>query len=107
MDGKDPWVIVEREPSGSGKESADATVRNLAGFRVKADTPVGSKFVRADPYAAQVNAGNVKLRRGSWNQDYLNELRTFSEIAVYKDQVDASSGAFAFLSGRKLKIGIF
>jgi len=107
MDGKAVVVKVEQEPGSGGKESAMATIRNLAGFRVAADRPVGNKLQRADPYAAQVNAGNVKLRKGEWNMDYIAELRAFSPHSAYKDQVDASSGAFAFLANRRLKIGRF
>lgn len=105
MDGKRIPIIVEEEPGSGGKESAQATIRMMAGWRIRADRPTGNKFVRADPYAAQVNGGNVKLRKGEWNKDYIGELRGFSLQATYKDQVDASSGAFAYLSGRKIKLG--
>jgi hypothetical protein len=37
------------------KESAEATVRMLAGFRCFSDKVTGSKEVRADPFAAQVH----------------------------------------------------
>jgi hypothetical protein len=46
------------------KESAEDTIRNLAGFCVSADKVTGSKEVRADPFAAQVQAGNVHLIAG-------------------------------------------
>jgi len=106
-DGHKVVILIEQEPSGSGKESVYNSIKNLAGYFARADRPTGDKFVRADPFAGQVNAGNVKLRRAEWNEDYLNELRLFSPIAVYKDQVDASSGAFAYLAGRKIRIGGF
>src|SRR5262249_54420238 len=41
-------VGVEQEPGSGGKESAEATIRNLAGFRVFADKVTGSKEVRAE-----------------------------------------------------------
>jgi predicted phage terminase large subunit-like protein len=48
---------------------------------------------RADPLAAQWQAGNVKLVRGAWNKAYLDEMEAFP-AGSHDDQVDASSGAF-------------
>jgi predicted phage terminase large subunit-like protein len=89
----DVKIYVEQEPGSGGKESAEATVRNLAGFAVYADRPTGDKTTRAEPFAAQAGAGNVRMVAGDWNQDYVNELATFPAGRL-RDQVDASSGAF-------------
>jgi predicted phage terminase large subunit-like protein len=86
-------IVVEQEPGSGGKESAEATIRNLAGFRVVADRVTGSKEVRADPFAAQVQGGNVKLVAGAWHRDFLDELESFPN-GRFRDQVDAASGAF-------------
>jgi phage terminase large subunit-like protein len=43
-------VWVEQEPGSGGKESAEASVRMLAGFSAAADRVSGSKEVRADPF---------------------------------------------------------
>lgn len=86
-------VFIEQEPGSGGKESAEATIRNLAGFIVEADRVSGAKEVRADPFAAQWQAGNVRLVAAPWNRDYLDEHEHFPN-GKYKDQVDASSGAF-------------
>lgn len=86
-------IVLEQEPGGSGKESAEASIRNLSGFIVKADRVTGNKIIRAEPFAAQAEAGNVKLVRGAWNSTYLDELTSFP-YGKYSDQVDASSGAF-------------
>jgi hypothetical protein len=40
-------VVVEQEPGPGGKEGAEATIRNLAGFHVFADKVTGSKEVSA------------------------------------------------------------
>ena len=45
----------------------------------------------------QVEAGAVKMVAGAWNSEYLHELRNFP-VGKYKDQVDASSGAFSKLT---------
>ena len=55
---------------------------------------------RADPYSVQVNSGNVLVVRGDWNQVFIEEHRNFP-FGTYKDQVDASSGAFNTLAGKR------
>ena len=86
-------IIVEQEPGSAGKESAENTIRSLAGFRVYADRVTGSKQVRAEPFAAQVQAGNVSLRAGAWVQAFLDECEKWPN-GKYQDQVDAAAGAF-------------
>lgn len=93
-------IGVEQEPGSGGKESAEATIRNLAGFIASADRATGDKALRADPYSVQVNNGNVELLYGEWNQEYIDEMENFPN-STFKDQIDASSGAFAMLT--KLK----
>jgi predicted phage terminase large subunit-like protein len=106
MDGRAVYIAVEQEPGSGGKESAENTVRNLAGFRVRMDRPTGDKAQRADPFSGQVNASNVYLVKAAWNHDYIEELRFFSmENSKYKDQVDASSGAFKFVSKPVFRAG--
>lgn len=83
----------EQEPGSGGKESAEATIRHLAGFSVYADRVTGDKITRAGPLAAQAYAGNVKIVRGPWNAEFLDELHAFPKGAR-KDLADAASGAF-------------
>ena len=99
-DGVDVRVFIEQEPGSGGKESAQSTVRNLAGYIIKADRPTGDKIFRADPFSVQVNNGNVMLMRGEWNKAFVDELRMFP-FGTYKDQVDGGSGAFSMLTGKK------
>jgi predicted phage terminase large subunit-like protein len=86
-------VGVEQEPGSGGKESAESTIRNLAGFRVYADKVTGDKVIRAEPLAAQVQGGNVSLIAGSWVHALLDEMESFPN-GKYCDQVDACVGAF-------------
>jgi predicted phage terminase large subunit-like protein len=53
----------------------------------------GDKVTRAKPFRAQVEAGNVKLVRGAWNEAFIQELCMFP-TGKHDDQVDASSCAF-------------
>jgi predicted phage terminase large subunit-like protein len=86
-------VVIEQEPGSGGKESAEATIRNLAGYRVRADKVTGSKVERAQPFVAQVQGGNVWLAPGDFVPAFRDECETWP-YGKYKDQVDAAVGAF-------------
>jgi predicted phage terminase large subunit-like protein len=73
------------------------TISNLAGFSVRAEIPSEDKVARADGFASQVDIFNVSLVFAGWNEAYVQELRYFPN-GSWKDQVDASSGAFRQLS---------
>jgi phage terminase large subunit-like protein len=88
--------VIEQEPGAAGKSVTDWLKRCLAGYPVYDHRPTGAKQVRAQPFAAQCEAGNVRLVSGNWNRAYLDELGLFPNGA-YDDQVDASSGAFTRL----------
>jgi phage terminase large subunit-like protein len=57
----------------------------------------GDKRERAQPFTAQVQAGNVFLVAGPWVDDFRDEPN-----GVYKDQVDAAAGAFNRLASGKM-----
>lgn len=86
-------IWVEQEPGSGGKESAEATIANLAGFIIKADRPTGDKVLRARPLAAAAEVGNVKVKNASWTRDYLDRMGAFP-YGTYKDDADATSGGF-------------
>lgn len=84
----------EQEGGSGGKESAQATNRKLAGFLVYAERVTGSKEVRASPLSAQQGAENVYIVEGNWDwKGYINRMSMFP-MGKYKDETDASSGAF-------------
>ena len=101
MDGVRVRIYMEQEPGSGGKESVEASIRNLSGFACYADRPTGDKIRRADPYSVQVNIANISLMRADWNNEYKKELAVFP-FGTYKDQVDASSGAFNLLAAKKV-----
>lgn len=84
------WI---EQPPGDGVEATQNIIRFLSGFSVFADPVRGDKVERADPLAAQWQAGNVLLMRGAWNKAFIEEMRAFPHGAN-DDQVDAASGAF-------------
>lgn len=98
LDGKSVHQKGEQEPGSGGLESAQNFIRLLAGFPVSTERSTTNKEVRADPFSSQVNAGNVKLVRGEWNKDFIEELRQFP-FGKHDDQVDGASGAFNHLNG--------
>lgn len=98
----DQWV--EQEPGSGGKESAESTIRTLIGFRAYADKVSGSKELRAEPYAAQQQGGNILLVRGPWNRSFINEHCEFPN-GKFLDQVDSAAGSFAKITD-KSKVSI-
>ena len=86
-------IRVEREPGSGGKESAENTIRNLAGFRVSEDRVTGSKEIRAAPFAAQVQGSNVWLVACEWVPSFIDECEIWPQGKL-RDKIDAAGGAF-------------
>lgn len=95
-DGKAVQIVIPQDPGAAGKSYAAALIKQLAGWKIRAEIESGSKVVRAESVCAQAEAGNVKLVRGAWNEAFLEEVSVFPGGA-HDDQVDAMSGAFASL----------
>ncbi len=93
VDGKAVSIRLPQDPGQAGKAQAKNFVTMLSGFTVKAEAVSGDKITRAQPFAAQVNVGNVKMLKGDWNKAFIEELRNFPN-GKYDDQVDAASDAF-------------
>ena len=88
--------VIERlpqDPGQAGKEQAQSYIKMLAGYLVKVIPESGSKESRAEPMAAQWQAGNIDVLEADWNEMYFNELESFPE-SKFKDMVDAGSSAF-------------
>jgi predicted phage terminase large subunit-like protein len=86
-------VWIEQEPGSGGKESAENTIRNLAGLKATADRVTGKKEARAEPFVAQCQNDNVRIVAGEWTHAFLDECESWP-AGKYKDQVDAAAGAF-------------
>jgi predicted phage terminase large subunit-like protein len=83
----------EQEPGSAGKKIVATHVKLLRGFDYKGEPSSGDKQTRAKPFAVQVEAGNVRLLAGPWNEGYIDELILFPN-GRYDDQVDGSSTSF-------------
>jgi predicted phage terminase large subunit-like protein len=88
----------EEQAGIGGHDAMQSLVRLLAGHRVQTERATGDKVLRAEPHAAQVQAGNVRLVRGPWNDAYRLQLTGFP-FGSHDDDVDASSGAFNKCAG--------
>ena len=102
LDGPSVRISLPQDPGQAGKVQARDMIKMLAGYRVGAKLETGSKETRAEPFQAQCAGGNVKIVKtgdpvkDAWIEPYRAELLAFPGSPV-KDQVDASSGAFAEL----------
>src|SRR6516162_3258121 len=85
------------DPGQAGKSQAQHLVRALSGFTVRPATESGDKLTRFGPFSSQCCAGNVKIRRGSWNEELFRVLEGFPDLA-HDDEVDACSGALELLN---------
>ena len=94
-----------QDPGQAGKSQAQEIAAEMAGYDYHFSPETGSKIVRAEPLAAQAEAGNVMILEGEWNNMFLDELCSFP-MGRYADQVDAASRAFSELTSPKKKAGI-
>jgi predicted phage terminase large subunit-like protein len=97
QDGAAVPVGLPQDPGQAGKVQVAWLQGLLAGYRVVASPETGAKLTRATPVAAQVEAGNVSLLRGGWNEAFLEELREFPQ-GRKDDQVDALARAHGLLA---------
>jgi predicted phage terminase large subunit-like protein len=104
-DGQGVYVFLEQEPGASGRSFVDYYRRRvLQGFPVTelVASSRGSKLTLAAPLASQVEGRNVRLVRGSWIGDFLDEAAGFPE-AIHDDMVDAVASAFYVLTNSHFK----
>jgi predicted phage terminase large subunit-like protein len=90
--GKNVEIFVPLDPGAGGKYQAKDIVAHLDGFNIRYRKEMGDKEERAQPFAAQCEAGNVDLIEGDWNASFVEELCMFPG-GKWKDQVDAVSNA--------------
>jgi predicted phage terminase large subunit-like protein len=103
-DGLDTPILMEMEPGSSGKALVDQYARYvLPGYNFAGIRATGDKVTRARPFAAAVANGNVRVVRGPWLTQWLDELSSFPEACDHDDQVDSAVGAFTHLAGLGLQ----
>jgi phage terminase large subunit-like protein len=70
------------------------------------DQSDGDKLTRFGPFSSQCLASNVKIVRGSWNEELFRILEGFPDLA-HDDEVDACSGALEMLTVPMAQEGYF
>src|SRR6516165_8091985 len=106
QDGKRVTIGFGQDPGQAGKSQAQHLVRALSGFTVRPATESGDKLTRFRPFSSQCRAGNVRIRRGSWNEELFRVLEGFPDLA-HDDEVDACSGALEMLNPQMKGWGIY
>jgi len=96
-------IRIPQDPGAAGKIVATNYVKKLAGFTVRVLPVSGNKQIRATPFAAYWQNGNVEVLAGSWNDGYFSQLESFPE-SRHDDMVDASSDAFNELTGSSFNL---
>jgi predicted phage terminase large subunit-like protein len=90
-------ISLPQDPGQAGKIQAHDFKTALDGYIVHTEPETGDKTTRAEPIAAQAEAGNVRMLEGGWIPEFLDEVSRFP-TSPQKDQVDALAGAYGRLS---------
>lgn len=99
-DGHGIKVWMEQEPGSSGKTVIRDYERLLQGYAFQGERATGPIEVRASPFLAAVEAGNVYCVRADWNDAFRLEINAFPD-GEHDDQVSAAA-----LGYNKLVLGI-
>lgn len=105
IDGKGVTQVQAQEPGSGGADQAADFIKLMTGFPCKVRRESGAKDIRADPYASQVNGGNVYLVAGDWNNDFIAE-HMVAPNGKNDDQWDAAAGGFNFLNFTKHHVAL-
>jgi predicted phage terminase large subunit-like protein len=107
-DGNGVTVRLPQDPGQAGKSQVPHFLKLLHGYRVKMQTVTGSKATRAGAFSSQVNGGNVRVVRGSWNSAMVEEMRRFTGSGgETDDQIDALADAYNELAKPRTQWAVF
>jgi len=102
-DGSGIPIWMEQEPGSAGKIVVEHYTRDvLPAYALRGEKPTGPIEVKAQPFLAAIEAGNVIAVRADWNADIRNELDAFPD-GDHDDFVSAASLAHYKL--RKMRFG--
>lgn len=100
LDGHAITQSIPQDPGQAGKAQRAYLASHLMGYDAHFSPESGAKEDRARPLSAQCEAGNLYLVRGPWNDSFINEMCMFPSGKL-KDQVDAASRAFHWLTSNE------
>ena len=90
-------IMCQQDPGSAGVAEAEYFIRMLSGYDVRTEVFSKDKITRAKPVSAQAEAGNIRVLRAPWNEEFFRELEGFPD-ASHDDITDALSGSFNALS---------
>jgi predicted phage terminase large subunit-like protein len=93
----DTKILLAQDPGQAGIAEVEDLVRFLAGFNVAKIPEVRVKYLRWKPLSSQVQAGNILMWKGKWNEAFILESEMVTDNPrdyKHDDQVDAAAGAF-------------
>lgn len=91
-------VAWEVEPGSAGIREDERLTVLLSGYRRGGRRATGDKYVRSKRLAVEAEAGNVKLLRGAWNEEWLTHMHHQPDLP-HDDIHDATALAFNELDG--------
>lgn len=94
----------QQEPGSAGLSRIEAIKNLLRGYWVTSDKPTGDKETRAGASATAVDTGIIKMVRGAWNAEFLEEMRAFPNGA-HDDIPDAFSWAYEIVKDKGNDLG--
>ena len=89
-------ISVPQDMAAGGKWMVNDITKALVGYNVESSPEIGNKVGRASPFVAQVNLGNVRMVKASWNEPLLDEMSIWPG-GKHDDIVDACGRAFSCL----------
>jgi len=93
-DGHGVSIRMEQEPGSSGVTVIENYTVLLTGYAFSGEKATGPILVRAGPFLAACEAGNVVMVRGDWNQALIEEINAFDDNAEHDDIVVALALAY-------------
>ena len=98
-DTQDVEIFEEQEPGSSGKsEVYSHSITIFKGFCHLGIPSSGDKVTRAKPMSSAAQQGRIKIVRGAWNTEWINEVVAFPQEGIHDDIVDATTLCFNQLS---------
>jgi predicted phage terminase large subunit-like protein len=103
---KDVIIGIESAGQMEGYIKQIARDERMRSKIVRAVPVEGSKVVRAMIWASKIDSENIKMVRGKWNRDFINQCNSFTQDMTHKhdDMIDAMSGCYCMASKPKTEI---
>lgn len=102
QDGPGIPIVLEQDPGQAGKAQVEHYQRlpDLRQHGVWGNRADGPKHVRAEPAAARLESGALRLVRASWNAEFVDELCGYNpeDKNPQDDQIDVLSGAYRIIA---------